>query len=74
MEGLKSCNIFWGRTLLNYFSLEQVLNLNTKTNKKNTQMGNQQNNDSRVRLYLTTFKPLIYAGQYLQATAHADVL
>jgi hypothetical protein len=37
-------------------------------------MGNYQNKDSRVRLYLTTEKPLIYAGQYLQATAHLEVL
>lgn len=37
-------------------------------------MGNHQNKDSRVRLYITTSKPLIYAGQYLQATAHAEVL
>ena len=33
-------------------------------------MGNQQNQDNRVRLYLTTQRPLIYAGQYLQGTAH----
>lgn len=33
-------------------------------------MGNQQSQDNRVRLYLTKQRPLIYAGQYLQGTAH----
>lgn len=37
-------------------------------------MGSQPNKDSRVNLYLETEKPLIYAGQYLQGTAYADVL
>lgn len=37
-------------------------------------MGSSQNSDSRVRLYTELASPVIYAGQYLEGTAHLLVL
>lgn len=37
-------------------------------------MGSSQNSDSRVKLYVEMAVPVIYAGQYLEGTAHLQVL
>lgn len=37
-------------------------------------MGSSQNSDSRVKLYVEMAAPVIYAGQYLEGTAHLQVL